>query len=132
MELQALAAIFVLAVLVEALIEYLGQPIPSAYKPYAAALVGIGLCLAYNADMLALLGLQAGIPYVGQLLTGAIISRGANYLNDLIARLRGERPPAPPANIIAVPSGTVVHSTSPVPTPDVAQSFAASLRTGRP
>jgi hypothetical protein len=85
---QALGIIFALAVLVEGLIEYFAQPVQSQYKPYVAALLAVVLCVAYHADLLAALGYAAEVPYVGNVLTGLMISRGANYLNDLVSRLR--------------------------------------------
>lgn len=91
---QTFALILALVIIVEALIEYFGGPIPSVYKPYAAALLGILLCLAYGADLLALLGYQAAIPFVGNTLTGLLISRGANVFNDLVSRLGVIRAPA--------------------------------------
>ncbi|MCZ7568957.1 MAG: hypothetical protein M5U01_10275 [Ardenticatenaceae bacterium] len=84
---QPLAIIFTLAVVVEALVEYFGTPVPSEYKPYLAAVVGVGLCVAYDADLLALLGFAATVPYLGSILTGLLIARGSNYLNDLVGRL---------------------------------------------
>lgn len=85
--LKSLAIIFVLSFVVEALVEYLGQPVPARWKPYAGALVGVMLCLAYGADLLARLGYPARVPYVGEVLTGLLIGRGSNVLNDIIARI---------------------------------------------
>lgn len=98
----ALALVFALAIVVEALIEYFGAPIPSLYKPYVAALIGVALCLAYGADALALLGFVAGVPFVGAVLTGLLISRGSNYLNDLVSRLRVVTLPAAPVGAVEV------------------------------
>lgn len=52
---------------------------------YASALVGILLCIAYRADLLALAGLQATTPFIGYIITGLVIGRGANYLHDLVS-----------------------------------------------
>jgi hypothetical protein len=92
------ALILVLVVVVEALIEYFGSPIPSAYKPYVAAVLGVLLCLAYGADLLALLGYPASVPYVGSVLTGLLISRGSNVFNDLVSRLNVIHTPAAPVD----------------------------------
>lgn len=93
-----LALILVLVIVVEALVEYFGTPIPSAYKPYAAAALGVLLCLAYGADLLALLGYPASIPFVGSVLTGLLISRGSNVFNDLVSRLNVVPLPAAPVD----------------------------------
>jgi len=88
------ALIIVLVIIVEALVEYFGTPIPSAYKPYVAAALGAALCLAYGADLLALLGYPASVPFVGSVLTGLLISRGSNVFNDLVSRLNVMQTPA--------------------------------------
>ena len=96
----SLAGILFLATLVEALVEYLVRP---AVKPasldqadavdwrglvlrYAAAALGVALCLAYQADILALVGLESQLPYVGQIVTGVVVGRGANFVNDFVGR----------------------------------------------
>jgi len=53
---------------------------------YSAAIVGVGLCLVYAMDLLALVGLTARAPYVGEVLTGLLIGRGANFVNDFVER----------------------------------------------
>lgn len=71
----------ILAVLVESLVERFGAQLPSWGKPWLAAVLGVVLCVAYDADILAYLGLQSTWPFIGQILTGLLISRGANYIN---------------------------------------------------
>jgi hypothetical protein len=91
--------ILVLSVLVEMLVEYflkplVPQPKDDANPPwwatipwarYAAALVGIGICLWYGLDILSIMFPTMAASYVGMILTGLLISRGANYLHDWIA-----------------------------------------------
>lgn len=98
---QAFAAIFVLAVLVEAIVEYLGTPIPSQLKPYVAAVLAVAVCIAYRADLPAALGL-ARVDYVGSVLTGLVIGRGSNYLAVLIKRLQVVTAPA--QDVASVPT----------------------------
>ena len=92
-----LLAILLLAALVEALVEYFVRPwlkpdeaeVPlwrSMALRYSAAIVGVGLCLVYAMDLLALVGLTARAPYVGEVLTGLLIGRGANFVNDFVER----------------------------------------------
>lgn len=84
----------VLALLVEALLEYvLGiwwQPLSEEKRPkviMAVGLVfGIALCLAYKIDLLAELGFSAGI--IGQILTGALIGRGSDYLHGFWKKVK--------------------------------------------
>lgn len=53
-----------------------------------AILLGTLLTIAYQLDMLAALGMVSTIPYVGYIVTGILISRGSNYLFDLIKTLQ--------------------------------------------
>lgn len=92
-----LAVIFLLAFLVESLVEYLfgkvvdNIPALTPYKwglMYVSAIVGVVGAFIYGFDLLYLLGqfVGAGIPSTGfgVALTGLAIGRGANYLHDLV------------------------------------------------
>jgi hypothetical protein len=94
--------ILFLAFLAESLTEYLFKPIleriggpdasgssPSGqglYTRYVAAGVGVLLAVAYQVDILRLAGLSSGWPVVGYVITGILIGRGSNYLNDIADR----------------------------------------------
>jgi hypothetical protein len=92
--------IFLLAALAEGLVEYLVAPWLEGLKGateklenvrvmalrYISALVGIGLSLVYGADLLAIFGVEAGVPYVGSVLTGVLIGRGSNYVHDFVGK----------------------------------------------
>lgn len=92
--------IMMLAVTVEALVEYgkmLGRAVTT--KDYhglaamvSALIVSVLLCFATGADFYTELGVQFTYPWVGVLLTGIFASRGANFVNDLIQKLRGAKP----------------------------------------
>ena len=100
MELPAgamLLAILLLAALAEGIVEYFLKPwvkpdgveVPlwrSMVLRYSAAVVGVGLCLAYAVDLLSLIGLVGRVPFVGEVLTGLLVGRGSNYINDFIDR----------------------------------------------
>lgn len=49
--------------------------------------IGLFLAFSYNIDVLAYLGLKDHIPYSGVFLTGILISRGSNFVHDLLTRL---------------------------------------------
>lgn len=49
--------------------------------------LGVVVALAYSLDLPALCGLESNIPFIGQVLTGILLSRGANYIADLIKLL---------------------------------------------
>jgi len=91
--------ILAMAVTVEALVEY-GKSIAAAaagdgWKRAVIQLVavaaGMALCLAADADLYGVLGLGFAWPWLGQLLTGVLISRGANYVSDMAQRLTGKK-----------------------------------------
>jgi uncharacterized oligopeptide transporter (OPT) family protein len=97
----AILGIFLLAALVEALVEYLVQPwlkpehreltpaqdlVRTMALRYSAAVIGVVLCIAYQVDILALVGLFSGWPLIGPVLTGLLIGRGANFVNDFVER----------------------------------------------
>ena len=87
-------AALVLAFVVEALLEYVfgiwWKPMSDSVRPRVlmavGLVIGVGLCLAYKVDLLAELGLKAG--YVGQVLTGAIVGRGSEYLHAFYKKIK--------------------------------------------
>lgn len=106
---ETLTGILLLAVVVEAIVEYFIKP---AVKPnpeaatmqpepavdwrgmalrWVSALIGVGLCALYRADLLALLGLQCPLPVAGWVLTGLLIGRGSNFVNDFASRFLRRR-----------------------------------------
>lgn len=84
--------IIVLAVTVEALVEYVKTFISADIKTIAiqvsALLTSIALCLATGADLYGFLGISFVYPIIGVILTGVFASRGANYVSDLIKKLQ--------------------------------------------
>ena len=104
-ELTTLSGILILATLVEALVEYLVKPLfgPPVVPPeesiaelpdpvgdllirYSAAAIGVLLCVAYRADLLVLANLHAPLPWIGFIITGLLIGRGANFVHDFTSR----------------------------------------------
>jgi len=94
-----IGVIFLLAFLVESLVEYLFSPffekLP-ALQPhrwmlmYVAAGVGVGGCFFYGFDLLYLLGgyldAEIQLSWLGMLLTGLAVGRGSNFVHDLVSR----------------------------------------------
>lgn len=82
-------AIFALATFVEGFVEYFISD-PNKFQPwlkYVAAAIGIAVSIFYRLDVFALLGVTAAYPFVGYVITGLVIGRGSNYLNDLISKI---------------------------------------------
>lgn len=86
--------ILMLAVTVEALVEYAKGVVGvanghwrTAALRFAAMVAGVVLCVAARADLYDVLGLRFALPWLGQALTGVLISRGANYVSDFMGRM---------------------------------------------
>ncbi len=89
--------VIALAIIVEAVVEY-GKSIGKglcegkwkrAVTQLCAIALAVVLCFAAGVDVFAVVGLQFAWPWLGVVLTGIVISRGANYTSDFIKRLQG-------------------------------------------
>ena len=89
-----IAVIIAVAVLIEGLVEY-GKNIANmfydgdkktAITQIVTIVVGIALAFAFNANMFVPLGLTVN-HYIGMVLTGIVMSRGSNYVSDLIGKI---------------------------------------------
>ena len=91
----AFGVALVLAAVVEAVLEYvLGTwfiPLSNATRQKVVMavglVVGIALALSYQVDILAALGLAPSL--VGQVVTGALIGRGSDYLHGFVKKIKG-------------------------------------------
>ena len=95
-----LVIVFLLAVIVEALIDYattifmkVEGKLVIEWKKIAAIVLGIFLAIAANADFLTPAGLAFNIPYVGVILTGIFLSRGSNYVSDFLMMINTRKTP---------------------------------------
>ena len=52
-----------------------------------ALFFGILICAVANIDIFPIVGLTISIPVIGSVLTGIIVSRGANFVHDLIEKI---------------------------------------------
>ena len=84
------AYIICAAIIVEGIIAYVKTFFVDGkiqWQMITSLILGIVVALAYSLDLLALCGLESNIPFIGQVLTGILLSRGANYIADLIKLL---------------------------------------------
>ncbi len=89
-----LVTILILAITVEAMIEYaklLFVDKAIVWKQVAALILGIGLSVLAGTDLYAVVGVTFSVPYVGVVLTGIIFSRGSNYVADFVKKLQGAK-----------------------------------------
>lgn len=89
-----IAVIVAVAILIEGLVEY-GKTIADTFNDgekrtaliqVITIVIGVGLAFAFDADMFVPLGLTVN-HYIGMVLTGIVMSRGSNYVSDLIGKL---------------------------------------------
>ena len=84
--------IVLMAIIVEGLITYLQQFIKMkkiCWQMLISIIVGVFCTVAYEIDLFALFGMSTNIPFLGNILTGILISRGSNYIFDLIKQVNG-------------------------------------------
>lgn len=90
-----IAMVIMLAVIIEALVEY-GKSIGKAFADkqaktaitqLCAVAAGILVCGAAGVDMFAAVGVEFAVPWLGIILTGIFASRGANFVSDLVGKL---------------------------------------------
>lgn len=94
---KGLVLIGAIAVLLEAMVEY-GKTIykyfsegdkKTAIMQLITIVVGIGFAFLFKLDLFVALEIEVH-EVAGMILTGIIISRGSNYVNDLVSKIRNE------------------------------------------
>lgn len=108
---KLVVAVLALAALVEWVAErFFGQWVKGEKMIYVTAVLGVGACLLFRLDGLALLGLPDPLwsPYSGQVITGLIVSAGSAYAHKL---LKPTPIPEPPVTLIT--RGDVSVTTNP-------------------
>ena len=92
---QGIALIISVSILVEGLTQYIKEIISSEREVKVANIIsliaGVGLSFIFQAQLFAALGLEVAYPVIDTILTGLVLSRGSNYVHDLISRMGGER-----------------------------------------
>lgn len=89
-----IAVIIAVAILIEGLVEYgkniadmfYGGDKKTAIIQMVTIVVGVTLAFAFGANMFVPLGLAVN-NYIGMILTGIVMSRGSNYVSDLISKI---------------------------------------------
>ena len=60
-----------------------------------ALVVSMLIVFGTRLDILSLLGIETVIPFLGIILTGILISRGSNFIHDLLVRLNNKNTEVP-------------------------------------
>ena len=85
-----IASIMPLAIIIEATITYINQFFVDGefcWEMLLSIVLGILISIAYEIDIPKYLNLHSRIPYLSNILTGILISRGSNYIYDLITKI---------------------------------------------
>lgn len=69
------------------------------------AALGVAVALLTGADIFAALGISTRVPFVGQILTGVLCSRGSNYVYDVMRKLSPDQAAQLPAEEQTAPHG---------------------------
>ena len=82
--------LLMMAVVVEGMITYFKTIAVNGkvqWQIIASIVLGVAVAVVYDLDMLASLGFAASVPYIGNAITGIAVSRGSNYVFDLVGQL---------------------------------------------
>lgn len=84
--------LILMAIVIEGVITYIKEIFVNktvAWQQVVGIVLGVVVAIGYNADLFALFGLTSTIPLLGCVLTGVLLSRGSNYIFDLVKQLQG-------------------------------------------
>lgn len=87
------AQLILIAILVEAIwenIKMIYDKNKFNISMIGSLVLGVIICLAAQIDIFSIVGINMVVPFIGSIFTGIIVSRGANFVNDLLKRLKGE------------------------------------------
>jgi|SRR5690554_232666 len=88
MKLSGLIAIAVVAESIWETIKMIGKDGQFNWDRIGAMIIGLLIAIGTGADLFQLLAIPFRIPYIGTVLTGLLISRGANFMHDLYKALK--------------------------------------------
>ena len=89
---EIIFAVLFFAILIEGTVEYIKLAIQkSIYWEIIVSFVVSCVCtIGYKLDFVeALIGIEPGIPYLGNIISGLVVSRGSNYVFDLVGKFTG-------------------------------------------
>ena len=87
------AQLIIISILVEAICENLKMLYDKSkinVNMIGSLILGMLVCVLAQIDIFEIVGINLIVPLIGSLLTGIIVSRGANFVNDLFKKLKGE------------------------------------------
>ena len=87
------AQLIIIAILVEAIWENLKMIWDKNkfnFNMIGSLLLSMIICVLAQINIFEIVGINLIFPVIGSLMTGIIVSRGANFVNDLFKKLKGE------------------------------------------
>lgn len=87
------AQLIIIAILIEAIwenIKMIWQNGKFSIDKLGSLILSIVICILTKADIFPIVGISIVIPIIGSVLTGIIVSRGANFLHDLFNKIQGK------------------------------------------
>lgn len=85
--------LIILTILTEKITQLVKDLLPeSAFtergKRIISSVIGIALAFTVQVDLLGILGINSMNPYIGTIISGLVISGGANYVHDLFGAIK--------------------------------------------
>ena len=83
--------LIIVAILVEAIwenVKMVYQEGKLSISMIGSLVISIIICVIANVDIFPVVGVSMSIPFIGSILTGIVVSRGANFVNDLFSKLK--------------------------------------------
>ena len=84
-----ISSVVIMSVVTEAIVTYTKTFVVDKkikWQIIAAAVFSIVICIAYGLDIPQMAGVSTSIPFVGNVITGILVSRGSNYIYDLLKK----------------------------------------------
>ena len=85
-----ISKLITICILVESMVTYINNFFVTTephYQMVLSLIFGIFISVAYKIDLLKLADIESEMPYIGSILTGVLISRGSNYIYDLMSKI---------------------------------------------
>ena len=87
------AQLVIISILLEAIwenIKFVRKDKEINLNMLGSLIISIVICVLSKVDIFAVIGINLSVKVIGSILTGIIVSRGANFVNDLFTKLKGE------------------------------------------
>ena len=88
------AQLVIVAILIEAIwenIKMIWQNGKFSVDKIGSLVISILICILTKIDIFPIVNLSIMVPVIGSILTGIIVSRGANFVHDLFNKISGDK-----------------------------------------